>query len=54
MNNEYWCIAKEDSEDVNDRIVIYDEVKRSWRLRTGIVSAEIASKRARGEITELR
>jgi len=41
LDNEYWCIAKEDSETLNDRIIIYDEIRKAWRKRTGIVAKDI-------------
>lgn len=41
VNNQYWCICREENSTHNDRIIIYDIVKGVWKKRTGIIAADI-------------
>lgn len=41
VNDEYWCICKEENDNYNDRIIIYDKNKHAWKKKIGIMSADI-------------
>lgn len=41
VNNEFWCICREENDTYNDRIIIFDQTKGAWRKRTGLMSADI-------------
>lgn len=40
-DNEFWCLAREDNNTYNDRIIIYDQLKGAWRKRIGFMLVDI-------------
>ncbi|HNV61950.1 MAG TPA: hypothetical protein PKN54_03290, partial [Candidatus Cloacimonas acidaminovorans] len=42
FGDEYWCICKEGTGDINNRLIIFNFTDGTWRLRTGVSASDIA------------
>lgn len=42
FGDEYWCITKEGTGDINNRLIIFNFTNGTWRLRTGVNASDIA------------
>jgi len=41
LDNEYWCICRNENDTYNDTIIIWDMIQSAWRKRTGILANDI-------------
>ncbi len=42
FGDEYWCVCKEGTGDINNRLIIFNFTDGTWRLRTGVSASDIA------------
>jgi hypothetical protein len=42
FGDEYWCITKEGTGEINNRLIIFNFTDGTWRLRTGVNASDIA------------